>query len=51
MSALPEYAEFLQRKTHLGGEHGFAPVWMPDFLPAEVGEDLDLIDAAAEVAS
>lgn len=26
------YAEFLERKTQLGGNHGFDPVWMPDFL-------------------
>lgn len=26
------YAEFLHRKSQLGGEHGFAPIWMPDFL-------------------
>jgi len=27
-----EYADFLERKTQLGGEFGFDPVWMPDFL-------------------
>ena len=26
------YADFLERKTQLSGNHGFAPVWMPDFL-------------------
>lgn len=26
------YQEFLERKTQVGGEHGFDPVWMPDFL-------------------
>lgn len=26
------YDEFLQRKAQIDGEHGFAPVWMPDFL-------------------
>ena len=26
------YAEFLARKSQLGGDHGFEPVWMPDFL-------------------
>lgn len=26
------YAEFIERKSQLGGDHGFAPVWMPDFL-------------------
>ena len=26
------YAAFLDRKAQLGGEHGFAPAWMPDFL-------------------
>lgn len=27
-----DYAEFLSDKVHLGGEHGFDPVWEPDFL-------------------
>ena len=27
-----EYATFLDRKSQLGGQHGFEPVWMPDFL-------------------
>ncbi len=26
------YAEFLERKTQLGGMHGFEPDWVPDFL-------------------
>jgi hypothetical protein len=26
------YAEFIDRKTQLGSQSGFAPVWMPDFL-------------------
>jgi hypothetical protein len=26
------YSDFLERKTQLGGQHGFAPEWMPDFL-------------------
>lgn len=26
------YAEFLKRRAQLGGQHGFEPVWMPDFL-------------------
>jgi len=26
------YADFLERKTHSGAAHGFAPVWMPPFL-------------------
>lgn len=26
------YEQFLQQKTQLGGEHGFDPVWMPEFL-------------------
>ena len=26
------YAAFLDRKAQLGGEHGFAPSWMPEFL-------------------
>ena len=27
-----DYAEFLDNKTNLAGEHGFEAVWMPDFL-------------------
>jgi len=27
-----DYAAFLDSKTNLAGEHGFSPVWMPDFL-------------------
>jgi hypothetical protein len=26
------YNEFLARKRQLGGDHGFEPLWMPDFL-------------------
>lgn len=26
------YAEFINSKTHSGGEYGFTPVWMPDIL-------------------
>lgn len=26
------YAAFLDYKTHRGSEHGFSPVWMPEFL-------------------
>ena len=26
------YSEFLDGKTQLGGEHGFEPLWMPEFL-------------------
>ena len=26
------YQEFLQNKLQLGGDHGFEPIWMPDFL-------------------
>lgn len=26
------YIDFLEQKSHLGGEYGFAPVWMPNFL-------------------
>lgn len=29
---MSDYATFLHRKTQLGGEHGFAPVWRPSFL-------------------
>lgn len=27
-----DYAEFLASKAQLGGNHGFEPLWMPDFL-------------------
>ena len=27
-----DYAAFLDRKTHLGSQSGFEPLWMPDFL-------------------
>jgi hypothetical protein len=30
-AALP-YHDFIERKSHIGGECGFAPLWMPDFL-------------------
>ena len=26
------YDDFLVRKSHIGGDSGFAPLWMPDFL-------------------
>ncbi len=26
------YQQFLEHKTQLGGDHGFDPLWMPDFL-------------------
>ncbi len=29
---MSDYAAFLERKRQLGGRHGFAPHWMPDFL-------------------
>lgn len=29
---MTDYAAFLDRKMQLGGNHGFVPVWMPDFL-------------------
>lgn len=29
---MDNYAKFLESKTQLGGEFGFAPLWMPDFL-------------------
>ena len=32
MSAQPSYAEFLESKAQRGAAHGFAPVWMPEFL-------------------
>ena len=27
---MTDYAAFLDAKTHLGGEHGFDPLWLPD---------------------
>jgi hypothetical protein len=27
-----DYSEFIDRKTQVGAEHGFDPVWMPDML-------------------
>ena len=27
-----DYATFLARKSQLGGDAGFEPVWMPEFL-------------------
>lgn len=29
---MSDYAGFLHSKTHQGAEHGFEPVWIPDFL-------------------
>lgn len=29
---MSDYAGFLERRAQLGGEHGFAPRWMPGFL-------------------
>mgnify|MGYP001071305706 FL=1 len=29
---MSDYKTFLDRKTHIKNEHGFAPVWMPDLL-------------------
>lgn len=29
---MTNYQTFLQRKSQLGGDHGFAPVWLPEFL-------------------
>lgn len=29
---ISDYAAFIERKTQLGGEHGFKPLFMPDFL-------------------
>lgn len=29
---MSDYDGFLERKSQLGGEHGFAPPWMPEFL-------------------
>lgn len=32
MSAATDYQTFLRGKGQLGGDHGFAPLWLPDFL-------------------
>lgn len=32
MSALPDYAAFLETKAQRGAEYGFRPLWLPDFL-------------------
>jgi hypothetical protein len=32
VSAAADYLRFLDVKTHRGAEHGFSPVWMPEFL-------------------
>ena len=32
MGRRSSYEEFLERKAQLGGEHGFSPIWDPDFL-------------------
>lgn len=29
---MSDYAAFLESKRHEGAEHGFAPLWMPDWL-------------------
>ena len=29
---MDDYAAFLDRKTQIGGDHGFDPLWMPDML-------------------
>jgi hypothetical protein len=29
---MKEYSEFIEGKSQLRGEHGFDPIWMPDFL-------------------
>jgi superfamily II DNA or RNA helicase len=29
---MSDYQEFLIRKSQLGGDHGFAPLWIPDYL-------------------
>jgi hypothetical protein len=30
--AASSYEDFLERKRQIGGNHGFEPLWMPDFL-------------------
>ena len=27
-----DYEKFLDKKSQLGGDHGFEPIWIPDFL-------------------
>ena len=27
-----DYAKFLERKSQIGGNSGFEPIWMPEFL-------------------
>jgi hypothetical protein len=29
---IANYHDFIARKSHIGGEHGFKPLWMPDWL-------------------
>ena len=29
---IPDYHEFIRRKSQLGEAHGFEPIWLPDFL-------------------
>jgi len=29
---MTDYEKFLEAKSQVGGDHGFDPVWMPDFL-------------------
>ena len=29
---MSDYAEFLEKKAHVGADHGFNPLWMPDML-------------------
>jgi hypothetical protein len=31
-NAIDEYQAFIDSKLHTGADHGFAPVWIPDFL-------------------
>ena len=30
--SLSTYEDFLRQKSQLGGDHGFDPLWMPEFL-------------------
>lgn len=32
MPATATYADFIHRKSQIGGQHGFAPLWLPDWL-------------------
>ncbi len=37
MIATYTYADFLERKSQVGTAHGFAPLWLPDYLHKQFG--------------